>query len=309
VRILTTKSHNHFLNTCSMNVFLTIFVFCLVLFLYLHIHHQIKISNDLEIYTVDSPTKEKLEELCDLRQPVIFDYYNNEIMEKGNLSHLEEVYGAFDIKLRNILDDEDDSKQMYLPFLFKEAVQLFQNGNNKCYISENNRDFLKETGVNKIFKHNDSFLRPSFVSNCIYDFISGSVSCRTPLRYNLNYRNYLYVTSGRINIKLIPPSGGKYLNTKKDYENFEFRSLVNPWDVQEEHKKEFDKVKVLDISLVPGQIIYIPAYWWYSIEFVELSSICNFQYRTYMNTVSILPHLFMSLLQKQNIKLDMAQKI
>jgi len=292
-----------------MNVFLTVFVFFLVLFFYLHIHYQIKISNDLEVYTIDGPTKEKLEELCELRQPIIFDYHNNEIMEKGKLSHLEESYGAFDIKLRKISDDEDESKQMYLPFLFKEAIELFQNGNNKCYISEKNDDFLKETGFIKVFKHNDSFLRPSFVSNCLYDFISGSVSCRTPLKYNLNYRNYLYVTSGRINIKLIPPSGGKYLNTIKDYENFEFRSSVDPWDTQPEYKKEFDKVKVLDVNLSPGQIIHIPAYWWYSIEFVELSCICNFQYRTYMNNIAILPHLFMSLLQKQNIKLDMAQKL
>ena len=292
-----------------MNIFLTIFIFFIVLYFYLHIHYQNKVGNDLEIYTIDNPTKEKLEELCDLRQPVIFDYYNKEIIEKCDLSYIEDLYGAFDIKLRNINEDNDETKQMYLPFIFKEAVELFQNGNNKCYISENNTDFLKETGLVKIYKHNDSFLRPSFVSNCSYDIMTGSVSCQTPLRYNLNYRNYLYLTSGKINLKLIPPSSSRYLNTIKDYENFEFRSEINPWNIQPEFKKEFDKVKVLDIQFLPGQMIYIPAYWWYSIEFVELSSICHFKYRTYMNTISILPQLCMGLLQKQNVKLDIAKKL
>jgi len=292
-----------------MNMFFSALIFSLVLFLYLHIQYQVKISNDLEVYTIERPTKDKLEEICDLRQPVIFDYHNQEIMEKCNLSNLEDQYGAFDIKLRNILEDNDDTKQMYLPFLFKEAVELFQNGKNKCYITEKNKDFLKETGTVKTFKYNDAFLRPYFVSNCNYDVCSGSVDCKTPLRYSLNYRNYFYITSGSINIKLIPPSGTKYLNTIKDYENFEFRSLVNPWKIQKEYQKEFDKVKVLDITLNEGQIIYIPAYWWYTIEYTELSTVCNFQYRTYMNTISILPQLIMGLLQKQNIKLDIAKKL
>ena len=281
----------------------------MVLFLYLHIQYQVKISNDLEVYTIERPTKDKLEEICDLRQPVIFDYDNQEIIEKCNLSNLEEQYGAFDIKLRNTSEDEDDTKQMYLPFLFKEAVELFQNGKNKCYITEKNKDFLKETGTVKTFKYNDAFLRPYFVSNCNYDVCSGSIGCKTPLRYNLNYRNYFYVTSGSINLKLIPPSGSKYLNTIKDYENFEFRSSVNPWNVQKEYQKEFDKIKVLDITLREGQIIYIPAYWWYTIEYSELSTICNFQYRTYMNTISIIPELIMGILQKQNIKLDIINKL
>lgn len=85
-----------------------------------------KISNDLEVYTIERPTKDKLEEICDLRQPVIFDYHNQELIEKCNLSNLEEQYGAFDIKLRNINEDNDDTKQMYLPFLFKEAVNYFK---------------------------------------------------------------------------------------------------------------------------------------------------------------------------------------
>ena len=56
-------------------------------------------------------------------------------------------------------------------------------------------------------------------------------------------------------------------------------------------------------------IIYIPAYWWYSISYEEVSSICSFQYRTFMNTVAILPELTMSFLQRQNIKRNLLNTV
>jgi len=82
----------------------------------------------------------------------------------------------------------------------------------------------------------------------------------------------------------------------------EFSSPVNPWDVQEEYKADFDKIKLLDVTLNPGDIIYIPAYWWYSFKYNNISSVCAFKYRTYMNTIAISPQIVLSLLQKTNIQ-------
>ena len=101
----------------------------------------------------------------------------------------------------------------------------------------------------------------------------------------------------------------KYLYKKKDYDNFEFISPVSPWEVQEEYRADFDKLKVLDIELKKDSIIYIPAYWWYSISYEEISSICSFQYRTFMKTIAILPELMMSFLQRQNIKRNLLNTI
>ena len=147
------------------------------------------------------------------------------------------------------------------------------------------------------------------VSKCNYDLWIGSQHSITPLRYHLDYRTFLYITSGKAKLKLIPPKSKKYLSYEKDYDNFEFRSPVNVWNVQSEYRNDFDKIKVLDIDIVPGYIIFIPAYWWYSIQYDELSSICVFRYRTYMNTLAISPQIGMSLLQKQNIKNEIAEKL
>ena len=283
-----------------MKYLLTVFIFCIVLFLYLHIQFHLKTSNDLEIYTIEQPSKEKLEEICDLRQPVIVDYQIENIIENCNLSTIDDNYGAFDIQLRDTTNIDKDS-ELYLPFLFKEAINLFQKDENKKYITEKNYDFLEETGVVKHYRYNDSFLRPHLVSKCLYDFYSGSIGSTTPLRFNNSYRNYLYVTSGKCKIKLIPPKYHKYLFIEKNYEHSESISKINPWEVQVKYKAEFNKVKVLDIELDKGMLLFIPAYWLYSIKYEALSSISVFQYRTYMNTVAILPDLIMTFLQKQNI--------
>ena len=274
----------------------------------MNIQYHLKCSNDLEVYTIERPSKEKLEEICDLRQPVIFDFKNDRILESCNLAVLDDNFGAFDVNLRD-KTNTDDNSELYLPFLLKEAINIFREDKEGKYISENNEDFLKETAVIKNYRYNDSFLRPPLVSKCIYDFLSGSIGGKTPLRYNLNYRNYFYVTSGKIQIKLIPPHSGKYLYPQKDYDNFEFRSPVNVWDVQQQYKADFDKVKVLDVELNEGDIIYIPAYWWHSFKYEKLSSICAFKYRTFMNVLAISPELILSLLQNQNIKREVANKM
>jgi len=291
-----------------MKIFLTVIIFSIVLFLYIHMNFHLNTSDDLEVYTIENVSKDRLEEICNLKQPVLFEYTNENLIESVNIGKMEELYGAFDVNFRNIARKDAES-EVYLPILLNEVVKLFQNKLNNKIIIENNEEFLNETGLLKVFRYNDSFLRPPLVSICKYDFMSGSEESYTPLRYNINYRNFYLVTSGKIKLKLIPPSNSKYLQKENDYDIFEFGSPVNPWDVQEIYKPEFDKVKVLDLDLVKGQIINIPPYWWYSIKYVKVSSICVFKYRTYMSTISILPNLLMGLLQQQNIKREIANKI
>ena len=46
-----------------MKIIIGLCIFCLVLFIYLHIQFHLKKSNDLEMYEIDQPSKEKLEEI------------------------------------------------------------------------------------------------------------------------------------------------------------------------------------------------------------------------------------------------------
>lgn len=290
-----------------MKAFIAIFIFSIVLFIYLHITHHLYVSNDLEVYNLEGASKDKLEEICNLRQPVLIGFNNENINNNCNLSMLEHKYGAFDINIRNMKDLNDNSADIYLPILLKDSANLFKNKGN--YITENNYDFLEETGAIKSYMYNDSYLRPPMVASCDYDFMTGSVDAYTPLRYMLNYRNYYYVSEGSVNIKLIPPSNTKYLHKIVDYENFEFRSPINPWNVEKSYELDFNKVKSMDIELKQGMLLYIPSYWWYSIKFTQPSSICVFKYKTYMNMLTVLPEIIMRYMQNQNIKRLTTDKI
>ncbi len=290
-----------------MNIIINSLIFCIVLFFYLHIYYHLKTSDDLEIYEIEQPSKDKLEEICDLRQPVLFDYNNEKIMNVFRQSNILDSYGAFDIKLRNVEDKYDNDVDIFLPVVFNNALNILNNNKEKKFISENNEDFIEETTLFKNFSYNDGFLRPYMVSSCNYDYILGSNNITTPFRYELNYRNYFLVVEGRAHFRITPYKSSKYLYTNTDYENLEFRSPINAWNIQNQYRADFDKIKCLDIIVNPGQIIYIPAYWYYSIKFEDTTSICVFRYRTYMNTIAILPQLMLNILQNQNIKRQIAK--
>lgn len=285
-------------------IFMAIFIFCVVLFLYLHIQFHLKTSDDLEIYELEQVSKDRLEEICDLRQPALIDLSNDDegikIMNTTNKQYLLDNYPVFEVKIRNNSELCSDT-DICVPLPFHVANKLFQDDEKSIYFSEGNTDFLQETGTVKNMSYNDEYLRPYLVSNCYYDVMFASNNLETPFRYDLNYRNYYLVTQGSIKIKLAPPKSSKYLYPINDYENFEFKSPINPWKPQNKYRADFDKVKCLEILLTPGKLLYIPAYWWYSFKFDENASVSCFKYRTYMNNIAISPNIFMYALQNQNI--------
>lgn len=281
-----------------MNIIISILIFALVLFIYLHIYYHIKTSNDLEIYELSNLSKERLEEVCNLRQPISF-YLDINCFDLLNINELEKSYNSFDIKLRDV--SGNSSNELYLPIVFNKARTVIKKTYN--YFSEHNQDFLIETGLIDILKLNDFFLRPPGLMISNYDYIMGAANVTTPLRHEISYRNFFLVLNGSITIKLTPPKNKKYLYPDYDYENFEFISLVNPWNVQNQYKSDFNKIKFLDVNLDKGKIIFIPAYWWYSIKINSSdTSIINFKYKTCMNNIAILPHYIKYFLQKHNIK-------
>ena len=111
------------------------------------------------------------------------------------------------------------------------------------------------------------------------------------------------VTQGSVQIKLACPQSIKYLYPEYDYENFEFKSPVNVWNPQSKYSPDFDKIKFLEFTLVPGKTFYLPAYWWHSIKFNDINTTVSvFNYRTYMNNVAISPYFALHALQLLNVK-------
>jgi hypothetical protein len=228
------------------------------------------------------------------------------MIETSNKNYISNNYHAFEVKIRNIKENDVNS-EMYMPLPLHAAIKLFDEDKSATYFSENNSEFLSETGVVKNMQYNDEFLRPYMVSNCNYDILMGSNGCCTPFRYEINYRNYFVLTQGSAQIKLAPPQSTRYLYPNYDYENFEFSSPINPWSPQPNFSADFDKIKCLEFTLLPGKTVFIPAFWWYSIKFGPNTSISAFRYRTYMNNIAISPYIGMYALQIQNVKRNVAK--
>jgi hypothetical protein len=267
----------------------------------------LKTSDDLEIYEIEQPSKDRLEEICDLRQPVLFEL---NILENCQRSSIRDTYGAFDIKIRNVQSEIVADEELFIPLAFSSALKALEEDTSAKYLVEANGDFLDETGLIKSYKYNDAFLRPYMVSNCLYDFLMAAKDTVTPFRYDLNYRNYYLVTEGEIKVKLSPPKSSRYLYQVKDYENMEFRSPINPWKVQVQYKPDFDKIKCLELTIKKGYVLFVPAFWWCSIKFSgENTSICSLKYRTYMNNVAIFDKIAMKFLQSQNVKRNTVKQI
>lgn len=267
-----------------MNTLLTLLTICTVVIVYIHIIHQLKTSNDLEIFELDTPSKIKLEEVCNLRQPLLFPYHEESINQCTPKKLVE--YKAFDVHVY-------DANYKLSTVSLNNAFQLFDKKN---YISINNSEFLHETMLSRSFIQTDAYLRPPMVSSITYDLLMGSEGSTTRLEYSTQYRNYLYVSNGSITIKLTPPKNTNYLDVEKDYAEDKYYSLVHPWNTI------LDKVKFLELTISKGQMLFIPAYWWYSIKFEKDACVCIFQYKTIMNTIATLPDICLGILQRQNTK-------
>ena len=274
-------------------------IFIIILFLYVHITDHFKKSEDLEIYEMDYVSNPKLQEVCSIKQPVLFDFfsvYNENISLQKNLEE-----SKIDVKVK---DTQDYPEPIILPF--RSFIGLSKTDPTGHYFIEDNQDFLEETDFLSDIQDMDAYLKPPFTVNTKYDYLLGSAGCTTPLKYHTDFRKFVLVTSGRIQVKLCSWKNHRYLSPMKDYETYEFWSKTNLW------KSPVDeRIRVLDIDVPAGFILYIPPYWWYSIRFSSAADtkLISLQYQTGITMLSNFPELFRYYLQFNNIKHKVARTL
>jgi hypothetical protein len=276
---------------------MTLFIFLIILTLYFHIVYHLKKSNDLDIYETIYTNKQQLDNICKLRQPIIFDYSYFPSCER------EVLLSSFPNKEINVINCE--SREM-IPLKLSDSFELFKKA---PYYSYNNHSFLEDTFILSLMKKMENDIKPTFTGISIYDLLLGENKSYTPLQYEINYRNYFLVTDGSIKIRFAPPNSEKYLEPTIDYETLEAISPFHVWlndngtnDNETNDNKKLKNIKFIDIIVPKGKMVHIPPYWWYSIQFLENASVISFKYRTYMNILTILPQIILQILQLQNMK-------
>ena len=270
------------------HILIPLIIFLLVLMIYLHIRFHLKVNNDLDVFTIRDHTKERINKVCNLKQPFKFNYINKNLLQLLTFENLKKNHGHHSLHIRKI------NETLHLPMKLENGMKLFEQDVSNNYFSENNSDFLNESNLLKFYK-NDTVLQPNLVSNKKYDMICGKQNTNTITKYNLYYRNFFYVTDGQCKIKLFSPDNIDKLNINKNYELFEYSSSINPF------KDNIKQYKTTELTLQRGDIIFIPPYWLYCFYFTENTIINCFHYGTYMSNLSILPEFIKHVFQKQNI--------
>tara|TARA_B100000683_G_scaffold276745_1_gene331903 strand:- start:1663 stop:2550 length:888 start_codon:yes stop_codon:yes gene_type:complete len=285
----------------------SVVAFFVVLFFYIHIYFHLKKSNDLDVYHINYPSKEKFEDICELKQPIIFHVSRLEsIKEKFYVENLLKMYSGFEVHVRYLEKErtphfDDDYTNKYNSIKLKDLSIILEENANKKVVSERNQEFLDETGLVKLLKQSDFVLRPNLVSSCEYDVLFGEKDAYTPLRYHLHYKNIFMLARGKAKVKMAAPKNSKHLSLHKDYDNFEFYTKEDIWDTSNEELQS--KIHFLEVEMKENDIISIPTFWFYSIKFMESNTVMfGFFYHTYMSYLAASPDIAIHALQKQNIK-------
>lgn len=276
-----------------MNFLLHFIYFIIALFIYTHIVSQYKKSHDLKVYASDFENNAQLQQVCDIKQPVAFQYasVSPDFFNQLTPTSLPALIGSKTVFVKEVDDyykDNATTSISSLPLAFPTFNTLIGTDSRGRYFSENNSHIIdKIPKLEALFKQNDENLKPSFTLFTKYDFCMASAGVYTPLRYHTHYRHFVVVHSGRISVKLTPFKSSKHLFPIKDYENNEFWSPVNVWTPQDKYSDVFSRVRFVDIDVVPGSVLYVPPYWWYSIRFVETDTlITTTTYNTVMNVAA-----------------------
>ena len=293
-----------------MHFFLSILIFLFVLFFYIHLQYQFKSSNDLEIYELDYSNNKQLQEICHLKQPVLFQidlFKDLELFFKSfELQTIMREWEKEDVGVKDIRDyyKPNSTSIDSVSLSFSSAKGLMDTDPKGYFFSENNSDLVREISV---FSKMDSYLATPWNIHKSYDLLFGSKNVHTPLKFHTDTSRFLIISSSNTNttteeishirIKMTPWKNRKYLEIKYDYENYEFWSPIDIWN------NPPNKIKCLEFDVKEGYVIYIPPYWFYSIEFTNNSiSIASFTYSTGMNIISNLPNYGLFFLQQNNIR-------
>lgn len=270
-----------------MDTLVAFVIFIVVLFVYIHLTAQFKKSEDLEIYEMDYKTSQQLNEICELRQPVLFELKE----QYPELFERVEVTGDVNVKDKNDFETGD-----FITMPYSNAETLTKTDPKSRFYSENNTDRIYNKAA-------DEVLKPTFSMFSKQDVMFGSKGARTSTKFHTNSRKFICVNTGKIQVKMSPWKNRKYLNPTYDYENYEFRSPIDVWDPQPKYLNEYEKVKFLEFDVDNGYVLYIPPYWFYSIKyFDEYTQLVEYNYNTLINAAANVPNYCMYYLQQNNIK-------
>lgn len=274
-------------------------VFIIVLFIYLHVQFQLSTSSEEKIYDVEFGHNKRIDDVFDLKQPVVLHTTTNSRICGNNNLYIQDFFNkrsllsAFGEKEVCVLDNTSEDINTIVSSTMKSANDLFNADKKGIYYTESNKEIIDNLDKFKLAALTSyyTFLKPPLCSNTIYDIIFGSEHVTTIAKYSIMFRNYFLVTVGEVEIRLVTPDNVQSEHTISKYETFEYVSKNNLWDTTETPNS-------INVVLKKGECMYIPPYWLYSFKLSKDAVIVSSRYNSYLTEVATIHHRLTHLFYK-----------
>ena len=273
---------------------------------------QYKTTDKIQLYEMDYIDNLQLQTACNIKQPIVFEFrpiFSEFFYRQSPKIYLEQM-SLVDVSLK---DTDEYWKQDhnrggvdsvdYIIISYKSLNSLIRSDARGHYISEYNIDFVEDANLGELYQRLDKYLKPTYSCHTGYDIMFGSKNTIIPMRYHTHDRIFLCVLSGKISVKMTTWKSranfeggvGKII---RDYENYEFWVRENPWKSSPGFQTQY-----LDFVVLAGQIVYIPAYWFYSIRIEESDTIISqIKYNSPINILANIRDIGKWYLQQKNIE-------
>ena len=248
-----------------------IILFLCIFIIYTHLLDEWKMQDKLELFETDYTDYDDFQQISRMKQPFVCNYKEivSELWESNlDLSLIDEW---------NVINNENELKVHY------NTLDLVLE---KKYISFHNQEVIRNSSLLDRLLKNDEYLQPHLNYNAHYDILMGSANNKTTGQYHVYSRQYIVNYYGEVTIRLLPWKYIKEVSVK--YSPFHFYTNTNLWN---------NKDNCIELKLQPGELLYIPPYWWYSYEFNTQSCLLSFSYQTFANNIVNLPHYIKQFIQ------------
>jgi hypothetical protein len=277
-----------------MEFWTNIFLLLATILFYVHLQFQYKKKEDLEIYEMDYLSPTNLQEVTDLKQPVFFSLDGTESLFAALHPDLQEEVVVKDVGDYHRSSSLNQGKKTQtketaligIALSFSSAYGLMDSDPKHVFYSEQNGTFLEETDILSSFQKFSKKIGSGWSVKNTYDLLFGSPKVEMPWKFHTSSQRFLVVSPGAgVRVQMTPWKSRKYMDVVYDYEGFDFWAR----SVQEKN------MKCLDFDLKAGQVLYIPAYWFYSVTFLssdsqektsKISFLASFTFATPMNVVA-----------------------
>jgi hypothetical protein len=269
-----------------MNYLHILVTFIVVLFVYIHIQFQLSHSQEKDVYVLDVPVTIPIEEIFELKQPVVMHLHDQSLTGDLTKNILSEHFPKFDM---SVYDNTREVTHAHILSSCSATQELFNDDNESRYYTEKNYNFVNTIPPNNIFKgiiQKHQLFEPPLCSRKLFDIMFGSHNSTTSTQYSIMYRNIFTVTKGNLCVKMIHPNLAREhkITVKPNYTDMSFfaEGNIDLWG------DKYDET--IELVVKEGETFSIPPYWLYSFRYEHETFVTCSYFNSYMTEIATLPH-------------------